>query len=205
MIETLFLDRLSDEELAGKAQAGSHSYFEELVSRYCQRLFYFLRPRVGTNQDTEDLVQETFLKLYCNLHRFDSTFKFSTWLYTVANRLVISFYRKNRSWKSRFVSPTTEMNPQETMLRDEDSLNLWNFAKRLPPNQFQSLWLRYVEDMPIPEIAAILKKSQVHVRVLLHRARLKLAKELNPASKAEEIEKPSTVEKAPAGKSFSFF
>jgi len=198
------LDRLSDEELAVEAQAGSHSYFEELVSRYCQRLFHFLRPRVGTDQDAEDLVQETFLKVYWNLNRFDPAYKFSTWLYTAANRLVISFYRKNRSQESRFISFTTDRDPQETMLRQEDSQNLWNSARKLPPNHFQALWLRYAEDMSIPDIAVILKKSQVHVRVLLHRARLKLAELLNPVPTVQEIEKPTTNDKVAAGKSFSF-
>lgn len=204
MKETLLLDLLSDEELAVRAQAGSRSFFEELVSRYCQRLFHFLRPRVGTDQDTEDLVQDTFIKAYLNIHRFDPTYKFSTWLYTTAIRLTISFYRKNRFRGSWVISSAIYRDPQETILREEDSLNLWNKAKRLPPSQFQALWLRYVEDLSIKEIAKILKKTQVHVRVLLHRARLKLAERFKPVSREAEIAEPASVKKASAGKNFSF-
>ncbi len=204
MDKTPFLKQLSDEELAAEAQAGSRSYFEELVYRYSHRLFHFLRPRVGTVQDTEDLVQETFLKVYRNIHRFDITYKFSTWLYTTATRLATSFYRKNRPGESPFVSTASSPDPQETMLREEDSRNLWNMAKRLQPNQFQALWLRYMEDMSLKEIAGVMKKNQVHVRVLLHRARLHLGKRLNPAVPVEEIEKTAPVDTAAAGKSFSF-
>ncbi|HCS49033.1 MAG TPA: hypothetical protein DIW61_12570, partial [Candidatus Aminicenantes bacterium] len=52
----------TDEELASRAAAGSRPAFEELVSRYGLRLFYFLRSRSGSDEDVEDLVQETFLK-----------------------------------------------------------------------------------------------------------------------------------------------
>lgn len=204
MKEALFLDRLSDEELACQAQAGSRSSFDELVSRYCQRLFYFLRSRMGTDQDAEDLVQETFLKAFNNLHRFDPAYKFSTWLYTSAIRLNISFFRKNRTRESRFISAGTEMDPQEKMMREEDSRNLWNTARKLPSSQFQVLWLRYIEEMSVPDIAVVLKKREVSVRVLLHRARLRLAEQLNPASRERENKNSETVKKTAAKKGFSF-
>lgn len=204
MNEALFLDKLSDEELAVRAQAGSRSYFEELVSRYCQRLFLFLRSRLGTDQDAEDLVQETFLKVYKNLHRFNRAYKFSTWLYTTASRLVISFYRKNRSRHTQYISASVDQDPQDTLLHREDSQNLWNTARTLPPLQFQALWLRYVEDMTPKDIGRVMKKSQVHVRVILHRARLKLIKTLNPAAGSEDKENSIKVQKAAAGKNFSF-
>ncbi len=173
-------DPVSDEELAAEARAGSRTSFEELVHRYSRRLFHFLRPRVGTDQDTEDLVQETFIKVYRNIHRFDITYKFSTWLYTVATRLAIGFYRKKRPEGPTPESAGTWTDPQDTMIREQESQNLWAAAKTLRPNLYQALWLRYMEDLSLKEIAGVMKKSQVHVRVLLHRARLQLGKQLNP-------------------------
>jgi len=190
MEKPLVSDRLSDEELAADARAGSRSSFEELVHRYSLRLFHFLRPRVGTDQDTEDLVQETFLKVYRNIHRFDTAYKFSTWLYTIAVRLTIGFYRKNRANGD---GPTPESagtwaDPQDEMIREQESQNLWDTAKKLRPDLYQALWLRYVEDLPLKEIAGVMKKSRVHVRVLLHRARLQLGKQLNPAGEKEKFQ-----------------
>ena len=83
----------TDEELAARAAEGSRTAFEELVSRYSPRLFHFLRSRSGAGEDVEDLVQETFLKAYRNIGRYDPSRRFSTWLYTIAFRLAISRHR----------------------------------------------------------------------------------------------------------------
>ncbi len=52
---------------------------------------------------------------------------------------------------------------------------MWYFAKKLPESQFQALWLRYIEEMSIREMGQVMKKTQIYIRVLLHRARLKLS------------------------------
>ncbi|MCK5057300.1 MAG: sigma-70 family RNA polymerase sigma factor [Candidatus Aminicenantes bacterium] len=180
------MKQLSDEELVLKAQAGSHPCFEELVCRYSRRLFHFLRPRMSTDQDTEDLVQETFLKIYRYIDRFDQRYKFSTWLYTTASRLVISYYRKQREKEPVFETASSAAGPQEQMLKDESHQNLWQAARALQKNQYQALWLRYMEDMPVEEIARVLKRTRLHVRVLLHRARSNLVKGMGQPALSEE-------------------
>lgn len=192
--KSLEMKQLTDEELAVEAQAGSRRCFEELVRRYSRRLFYYLRPKMLTHQDTEDIIQETFLKTYRHIRRFNFACKFSTWIYTTATRLVISFYRKKRPNESTFVSIDTSPDPQEQMIKEEDSKNLWNIAQTLRQNQFQALWLRYMEDLSLKEIAQVMKKTQIYVRVLLHRARLNLMKQLNPSAFPGEIEKAAPAE-----------
>ena len=86
----------TDEELAAQAAAGSRSAFEELVSRYSLRLFHFLRSCSRSDEDVEDLTQETFLRAYRNIGRYDPQRRFSTWLYTMAIRLSISRQRSQR-------------------------------------------------------------------------------------------------------------
>ena len=83
----------TDEELAREARAGSRRSFEELAGRYRRRLFVYFRPRLGSDQDAEDMVQETLLKLYRNIGSYDPAFRFSTWLYTAASRLATSTWR----------------------------------------------------------------------------------------------------------------
>ena len=165
--ESLPIKQLSDEELVSKAQTGSRRCFEELVHRYSHRLFYFLRAKVTSDEDTEDLVQETFLKTYRNINRFDLNYKFSTWLYTTAARLAISFYRKKRLNEGLSVFNPSSPDPQEQLLREEDSENLWNIAQSLQSNQYQVLWLRYMEELSLKEIAVVMKKNRVHVRRLI--------------------------------------
>lgn len=192
--ESLPVKKLSDEELVAKAKTGSRHSFDELVHRYNHRLFYFLRPKVNTDEDTEDLVQETFLKVYRNISRFDLNYKFSTWLYTTATRLTISFYRKKRIADGISIFNPSPPGPQEQMIRQEDSKNLWDIAQTLQSNQYQVLWLRYMEELSLKEIALVMKKNRVHVRVLLHRARLNLIKQLNPSASSKEIGKAYSAE-----------
>lgn len=192
--ESLSIEHLSDEELVAKAQTGSRRCFNELVRRYSYRLFYFLRPKVTTDEDTEDLVQETFLKTYRNINRFDLNYKFSTWLYTTAARLAISFYRKKRITEGISTLNPSSPDPQEKLILEEDSKNLWNIAQTLQPNQYQVLWLRYMEELSLKEIALVMKKNRVHIRVLLHRARLNLIKQLNPLVSSKEVSNPYPAE-----------
>lgn len=199
MIKLSEIKRLSDEELAVKAQAGSHPYFEELVGRYSGRLFHFLQARLGSPQDTEDLLQETFLKTYRNIARFDSTYKFSTWIYTTAQRLAVSYFRKKREIEIVSEVACAAAGPHEKMVHEENHENLWQAARTLRQDQYRALWLRYMEDMPLPEIARVMKKSRIHVRVLLHRARLHLVEALNRPVPAGE-----TAQLIPAERNLSF-
>jgi RNA polymerase sigma-70 factor (ECF subfamily) len=222
--------QLTDEELAVRAQAGSRPCFEELVYRYSHRLFHYFRHKMSNDQDIEDLVQETFLKAYQNIRRFSPEYKFSTWFYTIASRLAISYFRregaapkiqnagqsadkirtseninffykplqeinKTRVNEPAFESAYSSQNPQERMIQEENYKSIWKAAQTLQQYQYEALWLRYVEDMSVKEIARVLKKSQVHVRVLLHRARLNLIKRINPSAPPGEIEEVDSVEK----------
>jgi len=105
--------QLSDKELVSKVVAGSQASFEELVYRYSPRLFHFLRHKVSTDEDIKDLIQETFLKAFRNIDRYNPDFKFSTWLYTIAVRLAISDYRSKSAQDASFIPISHSPEPQE--------------------------------------------------------------------------------------------
>jgi len=181
MEKILAVKHLSDEELASKVATGSRSSFEELVSRYSSRLFYFLRHRFKTEQDTEDLIQETFLKAFRNIDRFNPERKFSTWLYTIAIRQAISRFRSEKKRSTSLDPSPSPPNPQDIVIQKEESQNIWYLASELGKKQYEALWLHYGEDMPIKDMARILNKTPITVRVLLHRARLNLGKRMDPS------------------------
>ncbi len=190
----------TDEELATRAAAGSPPAFEELVSRYFLRLFHFLHSRSGSDEDVEDLVQETFLKAYRNIGRYDPQRKFSTWLFTVAVRLSISRHR-SQGTKPLPLDPEgpehPSPGPQEALIRKEEAQkagNIWLLARTLKPREYEILWLRYAEEMPMKEIARTMKKSHVGVRVLLHRSRLKLGKKLRAPSPSAHLAEAAAAE-----------
>lgn len=184
MIDPGPIEKMTDEELAREARAGSRRSFEELALRYKRRLFVYFRPRLGSDQDAEDLVQETFLKLYRNIHNYDPALRFSTWLYTSANRLAISSYRRKKTKAGRLGPEVADASADPAVRAaagEMRSTGLWDAARTLGGNQYRVLWLRYGEDQTIEEIAASIGKSRLAVRLLLHRARTNLMKRVGPA------------------------
>jgi len=173
----------TDEELAREARAGSRRSFEELANRYRRRLFVYLRPRLGSDQDAEDAVQDTFLKLYRNIGSYDPAYRFSTWLYTSASRLAIDSFRRNSVARTVLVADRDGdiPDPAAPGADEPGGSGLWDAARTLGESRFRVLWLRYGEDMTIEEIAAVVGRTQLAVRVLLHRARTALAVKLGPA------------------------
>jgi RNA polymerase sigma-70 factor, ECF subfamily len=167
---------LSSEELAWQAARGCQASFSEIVRRYAPRLQAFLNRRTRDHHDAEDLVQDTFLKAYENLDRYDHSWRFSTWLFTIAARLAVSRHRRKRP---EYPAMDFQARPcDETAERHEQRESLWALAAELPQGQYQALWLRYGEEMSIREIARVLGKTQVCVKVHLHRARTRLAQRM---------------------------
>jgi RNA polymerase sigma-70 factor (ECF subfamily) len=191
----------TDEELAREARAGSRRSFEDLALRYKRRLFVYLRPRLGSDQDTEDMVQETFLKLFRNIRSYDPAYRFSTWLYTSANRLAISSYRKKRIVSGR-LDEEAAGNMADGRIGtggEAGSAGLWDTARTLGGNQFRVLWLRYGEDMTVEAIAASIGKTRLAVRLLLHRARKNLMNRVGPALGRAPVTKTAAVKETPLG------
>ncbi len=179
---------MSAEELARRSQQGCRASFAELVERYGMRLFEFLRYKTNNIQDAEDLVQEAFVRAYENIHRYKDSWKFSTWLFTIAARLAKSHFRKSRSLQMIDQVESSASEPGRMIIEKETKQGIWALARDLSANQYQALRLKYGQDMSIKEIARVLRKSQVNVKVLLYRARINLAKKLQEVTVDEEKE-----------------
>lgn len=170
---------MTNEDLAAQAQKGSERAFGELYDRLGPRLYNFLLRRVRDGDAAEDLTQEAFLRAWRSIGRYDRRWRFSTWLFTIGSRLASNHQRTigrtvNGLETARPTSP--EDGPDSMLIQREDRRQLWIVAERaLPSDQLSSLWLRYAEDLPIAEVARIMEKSNVAVRVLLFRARRALA------------------------------
>lgn len=166
----------SPEQLAGRAQAGCRDSFEQLVLRFEQQIFNFIHQFIRQRQDAEDLTQETFLKAYRNLPRYRPDLAFAPWLFTIARRTAASHFRSAK----RFEELTTDgelvqENPASLLESRDEQKSIWRLARTLKPKQFEALWLRYHEGFSCAETAGIMRTNQIHVKVLLHRARANLA------------------------------
>ena len=166
--------------LAIAAQSGCIESFESLVGQFEKPLYHFLLTKTRNHHQAQDLLQDTFLITYRKLDRFNPSYPFSSWIYTIANRLAISHYRKQKTLleEVEFVIETTACNE---VMEQECARSLWAYAKRLlTKNHFTALRLFYTEGMTIDQVAAAMNRNPNSVKVWLHRARKRLAQELNP-------------------------
>jgi RNA polymerase sigma-70 factor (ECF subfamily) len=170
----------TDEQLARSAANGDRAAFESIVRRYTRPLAEFVIHKTATVQDAEDIVQETFLRAFVNIKTFDPQFSLKNWLFTIAYRLVVSSYRKKKPVRldSRTCAEMIDPQPNENSQLDW----LWEVAAQMGESVYTVLWLRYKQEMEVAEIARVLGRSQIGVRVLLHRARRKLAERIKVAA-----------------------
>lgn len=114
------LQDLSDEDVMEYFQAGYEEGFNLLVERYQDRLHNFLYRYTHDHQDCEDLVQETFLRVYRSRHSYERIAKFSTWMYTIALNLAKSLYKKKKRMTTITIHKDPE-DPEDRQMELEDS------------------------------------------------------------------------------------
>ena len=172
-------------ELADAAQRGDEDAFGELVGLFSARLCAFFRMIGVPASEAEDLAQETFIKAHRGLCRYDARYAFSTWLFTIGRRLAISRARGARPAMVPIEDPGALEDPAGRSSGDEDAADrIWEQAAAiLPTRQHEALWLRYGEEKSLAEVASIMGISGLNARVLLHRARTRLAQALRQAKR----------------------
>lgn len=142
-----------------------------------------MRHKVGAIEDAEDLVQDTFVRAYLKLSQYDGKHKFTTWLYAIGRNLAAGRNRKAALTVRLPMPAKTSYPPPDDLLEQiQFRRSLWSLARTLPSNQYEALWLRYSQDMSVKEIAHVIGLTQVHVKVLLYRARKAMAAKLQRQS-----------------------
>lgn len=165
--------------LVRRAQRGDRSALEELARRWRPRLVHLLVGRTACLADAEDIAQQALLRALQRIDRHDGRRRFSVWLYRIALRTAADYHRKPRpepGFDAGDLCDPRATDPQEAAAEEELRENLWATARRvLSADQYAALWLRYAEDMSIQEVAGVLGRTRISTRVLLHRARQRLA------------------------------
>lgn len=168
---------LTDEQLVEASLQGSAAAFDELVGRYRQRLLRFLLTRSASRADAEDAIQDTFISAYRYLASFNPRWRFSTWIYRIALRNAAR--QRRPEWHDAEVELVDDRDPLEACIAQSERENVWVAAKRLlSDDAYSAMWLRYVEDMSVKEIARALDKSSSWTKVNLLRGRRRLSAEL---------------------------
>lgn len=166
---------ISAEELAVRARNGSRVSFDELVVRYRPGLVAFLARRLTDTAEAEDVAQETFLRAYDHLDRYDATRPFETWLFAIGKNVAAN----HAIARSRRDAHHRESRVDGAVAEGAAGSGVWQRAARiLSPDAYRMLWLRYAQGLTVREIAAELDRSAVAVKVMLFRARRRLLQEV---------------------------
>ena len=189
------LDALSDEELVIAHLHGRNGAFEDLYRRYRDRLVHFVTRKTGDGDQAQDLVQEAFIRVTRHLHRFDTSKKFSTWVYTIASNLsknelrnrsrnpLVLFQRLTNTWDDDH----RPIQFEDFRMRPDD-LYRKRFLRRLVEDTVQELpehhrlvfQLRELEGKSYEEISEITGVNLGTVKSRLHRARNSFAQRIEP-------------------------
>ncbi len=182
------MERMEDNDAVAveRARGGSSEAFRELVERHSRAVFRLAYRMTGNEQDAEDTVQETFLRAYRQLGRFDSRSKFSTWLFAIASNCSLDLIRarkRRRETDSEPVQPAipaADPSPERLMLSREVRQRLSAAMDELSDAERTAFVMRHFEGVPIDEIARVLGRPNGAARHSVFRAVAKLRRALEP-------------------------
>ncbi|WP_428275911.1 sigma-70 family RNA polymerase sigma factor [Candidatus Palauibacter sp.] len=189
------LKRLEDAELVTQYLGGQRFAFNEIAERYQDRLLNFIYRTIGDRDRAEDLVQETFVRVYRHLHRFDPARKFSTWIYTIASNLaknelrnrarnpLVLFHSLRKSWEADhrpLEFEDTAYRPDDLFRKRRVREQVEAAVAELPEHHRVVFVLRELEGKSYEEISEITGVTLGTVKSRLNRARNRFACIISP-------------------------
>ncbi|MBR4451026.1 MAG: RNA polymerase sigma factor [Clostridia bacterium] len=155
---------------------GDDSALEALIEEYRLPLQMFLYSFTGDFELAEEAAIETFVKLAVKKPKYNGKASFKTWLYRIGRNTAADYIRKNRrnetlSLEESGVNITDAISPEDIYLKEEKNRQLALSMRKLKPEYYTVLWLKYFDGLQISEIAEIIRKSDGNTKVILSRAR----------------------------------
>jgi len=184
------LEELSDEKLVLRHLDGRERAFQVLTERYHDRLLRFINRSIGDRDRAEDLVQDTFVRVYRHLHRFDPSRKFSTWIYTIAGNLaknelrnrsrnpMVLFQTITKNWEENdrpLQWEDTSYSPDDMARKRDLRKQVEEAVQELPEHHREVFVLREMEGKTYEEIAEETGVKLGTVKSRLNRARNRFA------------------------------
>jgi RNA polymerase sigma-70 factor (ECF subfamily) len=165
-----------DSELVRQAKLGDENAYQQIVDLYREAVFRLAYLIIGDAHDAEDIAQETFIRAYGSLNRFDDARPLRPWLLQIAANLARNKQRSvGRYWSAikRFAGVTPEISDnavERRAIQHEESDALWQAVRRLTANEQEIIYLRYFLNLSVEETADALDVRPGTVKSRLHRA-----------------------------------
>ena len=185
----------TDHDLIALARTGSEKAYRELLDRYQRPVFSLVYRMVRDRELAEDLAQETFVKVFNHLDRFNPKYKFSSWIFKIASNLAIDTLRKREPVtvsidgsrhaetaeeieSTRITVESKDENPEQFLEAKELGQEIERAIGLLRPDYRTAILLRHVEGRAYEEIAEVMGVPLGTVKTFIHRARGELRETL---------------------------
>lgn len=160
---------------------GSMEAFEALYDRHKGKVYGYLRKRVSNRFDRDEIQQNVFLKLHRSRHRYNSSFPFLPWLFTICRNVLIDFMRSKEAKEGRLVQDDGIIDGLPSVEAEDSGIDaLTPVMSELNEDQREAIRMRYGEDFSFDEIAKKLNTSVPNARQMVSRAVKKLRGLMNP-------------------------
>ena len=192
--------QLTEREWLQRAQQGDHLAFAHIVRSYQRPVYNLCYRMLGNPEEAEDATQETFLRAYTHLDKYDPNRKFVNWVLTIASNHCVDRLRKRRiHWTSIEDDPYVEripvpetVNPHQMAEKREQADEIQHWIDQLPPDYRTPLILLYWYGYSYEEIAETLGLSVPAVKSRLHRARKRIAEMMLNAPSSPPAHAPTS-------------
>lgn len=166
-------------ELMSEVAQSNPKAFEKLARQLHPQLYPFVFRIMGDTMDTQDIVQDTFIRIWENAHKYQPQSTVHTWVFTIAYRLCIDKKRKNK-WLSFVPLNVLEQHsqPQEEPIQTEQNKRIQRALNTLALEPRTALVLRHYQGLSCKDIATILNRSVSSVESLIFRAKKQLKSDL---------------------------
>jgi RNA polymerase sigma-70 factor (ECF subfamily) len=171
-------ERLYEQVLVLRCQAGDDAAFAELVQRYHERLRYYIRRLLGETSSAEDVLQDVWLRVYRKLPALRRPGALSVWLYRIARNAALAALRQRRGWIELAEEPAAPGPDDESEFSPEDAARIHTALQRLRRDHKEVLVLRFLEQMSYEEIAKVVGCPVGTVRSRIYYAKRALQREM---------------------------
>lgn len=171
-------DRGDVAELLSRAQTGDEQAMSNLITLH-KGLVYTVILRMVNNHDTSlDLTQETFIKIFLNIRKVKNAKHFRAWVCKIARNCVYDYFRKMRRKPVVSLETVGEPAGRSGLKKTRRKMIIQDALARLRDQDRMLLTLAYYKGLTLAEVAEVMKISEKNIKVYLHRARIRLRKEL---------------------------
>ena len=173
--------KTSEEKLVARLQEAStrEEAFRDLLQQYQERLYWQIRNIVKNHEDADDVLQNTFIKIFRNIGKFKGESQLFSWMYRIATNEAITFLN-NRAKKQSITSEELQQQILENLENDvffdgdEIQLKLQKAIATLPQKQQQVFNMKYFQELKYKEISEILETSVGALKASYHHATKKI-------------------------------